>query len=365
MAIRVGRWDCTVCGTKGNLGPETRCHNCGSPRPENVRFYLPTDAEIVEDEVRLEEAKAGPDWICGHCSNQNKHVHLICQSCGNPRDEKSEDVDLQVREYKTGEVPEESFERERTIHPLEKARQQRAVPKRKHPLRWLLLAGLILFGGYLFLRSVPRQVDANIDQFKWERTLQVLHNEAVQHEDWSHPANAFDVSSFRAIHHYDQVLRGYETRTRTVQVPVGEERYVCGQRDRGNGYFEDVYCSRTIYENRQENYEEPIYEQVPVFQTKYRYKVMEWVARAENLLHSSADDQKPQWPSVPSVKSGRNWKNGDRTEKYYILIRENNGSQHLEQISYDLWKGLSPGETVKIKKAYLFGWYFGLVDNGW
>ena len=47
MAIRVGRWDCFVCGHKGNLGPETHCTNCGSSRPKDVVFYLPDDAKVI------------------------------------------------------------------------------------------------------------------------------------------------------------------------------------------------------------------------------------------------------------------------------------------------------------------------------
>ena len=63
----------------------------------------------------------------------------------------------------------------------------------------------------------------------------------------------------------------YETRTRTVKVKEGEERYVSGQRDKGNGYFEDVYSTRPVYEDREEEYRD-----VPVYQTKYLYTVYEW-----------------------------------------------------------------------------------------
>ncbi|MCB0838989.1 MAG: zinc finger Ran-binding domain-containing family 2 protein, partial [Bacteroidetes bacterium] len=89
MAVRVGRWDCDVCGHIGNYGPHTKCASCGASRPANVKFYLPKDAEIVTDKEQLKEARAGVDWICGHCYSQNKAKDTVCNSCGNPRDESS------------------------------------------------------------------------------------------------------------------------------------------------------------------------------------------------------------------------------------------------------------------------------------
>ncbi|MDX1906889.1 MAG: zinc finger protein [Bacteroidia bacterium] len=360
MAIRVGRWDCHTCGTTGILGPETRCTNCGAPRPRDVKFYLPEDAEIVQDAQQEAEALRGADWICGHCHGQNKAADSTCNACGNPRDESSEDVALEERTYTTREIPRTSFERSRTLHPLE---QQAQAPPRRNPiLRNLLVAALVVVGAVVLLRSFPRTVQVEVTGFRWERSVQMMHYEAVAREAWDLPAGAFEVQSERAIRDYRQVLRGYETRTRTVQVQTGSERYVCGQRDRGNGYFEDVYCNRPIYENRQETYQEPVYDQVPVYGTRYRFKVMDWIAKPEYLLTAAGQDHTAVWPASPPQRDPKNWREGEKKEAYFITVRQPNGKLHEEKVGPRYWEHLAAGSKIPAKVSFLFDMWYGLSD---
>lgn len=362
MAVRVGRWDCTTCGTKGIYGPETRCPNCGAARPEDVRFYLPSEAELVTDEARLREARAGVDWICGHCRTQNKAADTRCVSCDNPRDDISEDVALTERTYGLDEVPTDSFAPKRTLHPDEIAARQ---PRRRtSPLRWLLYAALVVLVGYVLLRAFPRSITVTIADFAWERQIQMLHHEAVSQEAWQVPSGAFEVESFRAVREYKQVLRGYETRTRTVQVKVGEERYVCGQIDKGNGYFVDKYCTRPIYENREETYEAPVYDQVPVYDTKYRFKVMKWVAHERNLLKASGQDHQPRWPDLSRYAGQSDWKEGSRQGTYTVIVREDDGDIHREVVGPRFWEGLQAGQGLRAKRSWLFDMYYGLDEPG-
>ena len=362
MAVRVGRWDCTSCGTKGIYGPETRCPNCGAPRPQDVRFYLPDDAEVLADAESLRKAQAGADWICGHCRTQNKATETRCHACDNPRDDSSEDVALEERTYGLDEVPTDSFAPKRTLHPDEVA--ARRPPRRRSPFRWVLFAGLALLAGYLLLRTFPRTITVTVEQFAWERQIQMLHHEAVQKEAWSVPSGAFEVSSFQAVRSYNKVLRGYETRTRTVRVQVGEERYVCGKIDKGNGYFVDKYCTRPVYENRQETYEEPIYDQVPVYDTKYRFKVMEWVTHEKNLLKTSGKDHEARWPDLTRYQGQRDWKEGPKAATYSIVVREDDGDTHRETVGPRFWEGLSQGQGLRAKRSWLFDMYYGLDEPG-
>ncbi|MEL6132280.1 MAG: Ran-binding zinc finger domain-containing protein [Bacteroidota bacterium] len=326
MGTYVGRWDCPTCGHKGNLGPQTRCPNCGASRPQNVRFYLPGDAEKVTDDQRLQEAQAGVDWICGHCNSQNKAKDTECFSCGNPRDESSQDVDLQERVYDQGEVPTESFQPQRTRHPLEDA--QKRAPKKRNPMRGVLLLLLILGGGFFFLRSVPKTIEVTVTSFSWERSIALEHKEPTAQESWNLPSGAFDVRKSREIRSYKQVLRGYETRTRQKKVQTGTRRYVCGKIDKGNGYFVDKYCTEPVYEYRDETYQAPVYDQVPVYDTKYYYKIMAWVRKGD--LKEAQQDHHAYWPKNPYTQDNK-WREHGRAEAYYIVVQEDNGETHHEK----------------------------------
>lgn len=372
MAIRVGRWDCTTCGHVRNLGPETRCVACSAPRPPGVKFYLATDAEIVQDEKRLREAKAGTDWICGHCEAQNKAADTTCYSCGNLRDAESEDVDLESRVYHGDSVPKTSEQPEDRAGERYRREHQALTQKPKSsPVRTWLTIGLVLVGlfmaGNFFLRSFPKDINVEIQGFAWERIIQFEHYEPVDHEDWDTPRNAFDVSSFRAIHHYDKVFRGYETRTRTVQVQVGEDSYVCGQRDMGNGYFEDVYCTRPVYESRDEQYEVKVYDDVPVYATKYRYKLMEWTRQKHNRLAASGKDHEPRWPNAPAAASREpdKWREGPKEETYEVIVREDDGDVHKHVVNAAFWTKCAPGAKLKASKSRIFDQYYGLTETNY
>ena len=57
--ILVGKWDCKSCGTKGADGESYQCHNCGTRRPPDVKFYLDnTDIREANDK------NENPDWSC-------------------------------------------------------------------------------------------------------------------------------------------------------------------------------------------------------------------------------------------------------------------------------------------------------------
>ena len=365
MAVQVGRWDCPVCGTKKILGPETRCPNCNSPRPVNVKFYLTNDAETVTDRSRLREAKAGVDWICGHCQAHNKAKVLICHSCGNPKDNLSEDVDLAVKEYGLDEIPDSGTRPEDIAG--ETYRQARTHPgyARKRPKGLLAkILSVPAFAAVLFflLRTFPATIDVEVVNHRWERSIQFQHYEQVRKEEWNVPSSATNVESFRAVHHYDQVYVRTETRYKTVREQVGTERYVCGKRDLGNGYFEDKYCDKPIYESRQEPYQHDVYKDVPVYKTKYRFNIMEWVASPAYLKKLEEENQSPRWPEIPGTDT-KNWKEGQRTSTYYLWVKEDDGDEHLEKVSEAWFNRYAKGATLSAKRSRLMDIWYGLDEE--
>lgn len=337
MAIRVGRWDCSTCGHKGNYGPHTRCKNCGAPRPKDVKFYLPEQEEIVKDEVRLKEAREGPDWHCGHCGNSNKARLSTCSSCGNARDLQSGDTVYEVRRLPNNPPPDNNT----------------ASPRK--PGRTFLkligtVLGLILVCTFTTIACRKTQ-PVPVEGFRWERQTEMENYTWVTHESWDYPNDGELLASFEAIHHYDHVYVRTETRTREVQIKVGETEYVCGQRDLGNGYFEDEYCSAPIYETQTESYQEDIYEDIPVYQTKYRYRIMEWIY--DHTIKATGNDHIPVWPTEPHPGAESSWREGLKHEKFWVILTKDE-MHYEEEVPFSFWQDLKPGEDVPVVT------YFGI-----
>lgn len=359
MAVYVALWDCPSCGNKGNMGPLTHCAGCGSSRPPDVQFYLPDNPMVVENEEELQKIAAGVDWICGHCQGQNKAWDKVCRSCANPRDEESKDVALKEVEYSLEEVPTTG---QVPRKPNENELAHLNVGKTKPYQRNLLfIAAFFLLIGIVYLFTATTSGKVRVDSFEWERVMDLEHNEIVQKEDWSAPPKAFDVKNYQAIHHYNQVLIGYVTRTRTVQVPAGTRRYVCGRTSTGNGYFRDKYCTETIYKDKQESYQDPQYQSVPVYQTKYNYRIYEWVKKEP--IKASAKNQQAQWPTSSYLQQVNEWREGNKVAHYWVFIKDNKGLTHKEEVPLSLWQTLKPNAEMDARVRWWNGKYVELEST--
>ena len=345
MAVREGRWDCQYCGARGNLGRHKSCKNCGRSRPEGTKFYLPDDEAIVEDEELLKQAAAGPDWVCAFCGTSNGAARVTCRSCG--ADREADSHQQEVKEYAPGEAPTTG---DMTVEDQPPVPEQAKAPARdRRPLIILVgvvaLAVLCLGVATAFLIFGGREASATVSGFEWGRTVDVEAYQTVQEEDWSVPAGGRIQSERQEIHHYDEILDHYETRQREVQeqVQVGTETYVCGQRDLGNGFFEDVQCERPVYEtqSRTETYEEPIYRQEPVYQTLYVYDIDKWIV--DRTDEASGNDHSPFWPRA---ELGSDEREGEKSEVYVIFFTDEDGETHRWETTLASWQGYEMGQEV-------------------
>lgn len=349
MAIREGHWDCQYCGTIGNLGRHKACTNCGRSRPDGTKFYLADEAEIVDK--RLEsQAQLGPDWICEFCGTSNAANITICGSCGAPR-EGSSPVQ-QVKEYAPGEAPttgDMTFEEEPNEGKGE--RVEPAASKSSSKIVIFAIAGAILLlclGLDAFLIFAGKDADATVSGFEWQRTQAVEAFQTVTEEDWNVPADGRILSQSQEIHHYDQVIDHYETLERVVdeQVQVGVETYVCGQRDLGNGFFEDIECEQPVYETQShtESYEEAIYRDDPIFQTLYFYEIDKWIVIRNE--ENGASDHSPFWPRADLSDDERE---GERSEYYVVNFADKDGESHSWEATLSEWQSFEQGQQVKLK----------------
>jgi hypothetical protein len=349
MAVREGRWDCQYCATTGILGRHKACTNCGRSRPEGTKFYLPKEGEEVAEQKLVQQAKIGPDWVCEFCGSSNPANVSVCGSCHAPRETVS--PQQAVKEYAVGEAP-QSGDMDLSTPP---ERPTTTTPKKSKAgpaigvvgvAAGLLFLCLCIVVGYLVFGS--RDAQATVSGFSWQRTVAVESFQTVTEEDWEVPAGGRILSQQEEIHHYDQVLDHYETRSRQVseQVQVGERTYVCGQRDLGNGFFEDIECTDPVYEtqSRTETYEEPIYIDVPVYQTKYTYEIDKWVVVRTEEAGSS--DHAAFWPETNLTGDERE---GERTEIYTVFFTDEDGKQYDLEMTENEWLGFETGQGVTLK----------------
>ncbi|MFK7805477.1 MAG: Ran-binding zinc finger domain-containing protein [Anaerolineae bacterium] len=347
MAIREGRWDCQYCSSKGVLGRHKACPVCTAPRERGTKFYLPQDAQVIEDSDLLGYAKMGPDWICAYCNTNNPAKNRHCSSCTNLREEDS--GAQAVKDYKLGMAPtsgDMTFEEEEAEPEPVAATPQ---PKNRTPL--LIGVGLVVLACIALAWFATRTTNttAELQGYEWERTVEIQTLTTVTETGWDLPADGFLISESEEIRSYDDVIVGYTEEARQVseEVYVGERTYVCGQRDLGNGFFEDIECSESIYDTEYSTvYDEvPIYEQVPVYDTEYTYEVDKWVTtRTESLTGS---DQNSEWPQYVLESNERE---GPRTEDYVAIFLDENGRTHrLEVPSFSQFSSFSNNQTYELE----------------
>jgi ribosomal protein L37E len=347
MAIKVGRWDCPVCGHKGNLGPQTHCESCGSPRSPHVQFYLPDDAEEVKLKEKLIAAKAGADWECEYCGAENRAMAKVCHSCGNPRD-----LTEKQRTEKTIQIAAEPID-----HPSVPIPEP---PADKQGSGWWWKAALILIAiavglYYLVFKTHDEQVE--VIRMRWERKTNLQHYTWVEESAWELPAKAQLIRKERAIHHTNQVPNGSVTKTRTVEVQTGTKKVKVGVKDLGNGYFEDIYEERPVYSKKKETYQETVYKDVPVFQTLYHFKIQRW--KDEKPLQRQGEGNEPQNPK-PKFADPENWKLGETKGYYWLTFRTANNkidSLVASEDRFETWRKISVGQKTTVEKSAL-GVYF-------
>lgn len=377
MSIKVGRWDCGSCGHKMILGPETQCPKCDSSRPKNVKFYLPTNAEIVKNKEELKKAKAGADWVCSSCGTHNKNWESTCNNCTNPRKiAVGEDTELETKfhDFDAPEEEQDEFAKHYQRSPYNDWRQYGYVRlyngnENTYPafirilIKKIRTIGMLVLGGIAMLVSfvLKQDIDVKVEQVKWERTISYEEFREVEEEAWELPKNGQLIEEFQAVHHTDKQLQGYETKTRTVKVYVGTEQYVCGTTDLGNGYFEDVFCNRDIYENRQEEYEAPIYVGIPVYKTKYKYTIFRW--KKAEPLKTEGLNKTPRWADRSIFSQSQSYRETGTNEEYFITVIGPKGKRWQHQLTYDYWKSIKIGTKVKAEKYRLWGSYIGLKEG--
>jgi hypothetical protein len=333
------------------------CAGCGARRGADVEFFLDDDARPLTDEALLREAEDGPDWLCESCGGSNRFNVRACQTCGAP---------VGGSTFREVTVTNSNAARATDVA-ASAARLPGLTPS--YTLLGIIAAGLLLLFALLILggggtaqralvpgvdprHSISRQIELAVERAEWKRSVVVEEYREVVAEDWegSVPPDARVISRRQDVHHHDRVKVGSHvvqehytervrvgsrtvTETYTDREHSGTERYQCGTRNRGNGYFETVYCTRPVYRTvtktrsklvddyqtvtRSRDKTVDDYKDVPVYREKIKYSVKRWVPA--DTLAAGGTDLSPRWPEV---LAGETKREGQRSESYRVFLRD-------------------------------------------
>lgn len=361
-----GLWDCRYCESKGIKGSVRECPNCGRPRDDNTKFYLPSNISYVPED-KAKNLNRNPDWLCVYCNSLNSDSDNVCKSCGSNRNSENPDYfSMKRKPHQSMEksVKSDIFSSANTFEDSSDfARDNNTLNsivistsnffKKSWKYFLITILSISLLTGLIYL-LIPKNEEITITSFSWERSISIEKFQTVEENGWVLPSEARLQYTRQEIYTYEQIFDHYETRSRQVEKQriSHYEDYVSGYRDLGNGYFEEIIAQRPVYETYYETeyYQEPVYRSEPVYKTKYYYEIDKWLF--DRSLNTSGSDQNPYWHEIPDLPKTE--RVGKKSEKYYIIGFNKKEKEKKISLPYETWKELKTDQTVKLKVS-VFG----------
>jgi hypothetical protein len=195
----------------------------------------------------------------------------------------------------------------------------------------------------------------------WKWIISVERLETFTQTGPAVPPDGRLLNQTQVIDHYEQVLDHYETITTQIpeQVQVGVQTYVCGQRDLGNGFFEDIECTQPIYETRYrtETTQQPVYRNDPVYVTQYTYEIDQWIYNRYHGTTGSREEQ-PYWPVITLAENERE---GGRLQQYEVHFIDAAGNVYRWMTNEEEWRTYTIGDVYRLE-VNNFGTIFQILD---
>lgn len=354
-------WDCRTCKTT-NPGRSKVCSNCGKPlereefhdkdsRPttinDSIEYQrLASDTEnqrftrkVPEPEYQslLAKAKAGPDWECKFCGSHQQRGNGECATCGANEnfsngkskfsDEREPPYEEERRETPPS-APSEEFIRERQSEKKEKERRRQSRERRNSTL--LFGGGMIGLGALIALIVwvfTPKYLDGKISDVYFQHVAHVERRVTEVEHGFDAPSDAFDVEKDgKKIHHTQKVQHGwdYPLVPETVQdppycytTPIEKKDGNCVPQKNGFKKCQkittggDKKCDpRSHIEKKPKK--TPHYDDEPVWQTWYSWKVHKWVFNRSIPVTGHTNDV--SWPTDADIALNSN-NNPDEPER--------------------------------------------------
>jgi hypothetical protein len=210
----------------------------------------------------------------------------------------------------------------------------------------VFVVGIIALAFYL---TRTHEAQLTVTGVHWERSIEVEELQTLTEQAWENelPSDARPISRRREFHHNDKIQTGTRKvdETYTERVQTGTKRVKVGTKNRGNGYFEDVYKDEPVYENRKRTrtVDEPVYRNEPVYKNRVTYQVDRW--KTVRTERAQKDDNSPVWPAV---STGPKRRAGRRAEKYLVLLRDSqSGETYEREVAEGEFVRFVPGSTCR------------------
>ncbi|MCB2178698.1 zinc ribbon domain-containing protein [bacterium] len=314
------QWECPNCGTI-NPGPVKVCQGCGAPQPENVEFQQASSQQLITDEKKLTQAKAGADIHCPYCGTRNPAGATTCSQC---RAELSQgqkrDAGRVVGAFSEGEVatiqcphcgaenPETASRCAQCGGSLKQAAPQKAMPDTASPQaakpgsgrNVLIVLGVIAILAcaaiyFIFLRTTA--TTGTVTGLDWERSYVLEQIVPVEYEAW-----------YADIPADGEVVSCEQEEYERVNEPVDGSQEICGTPysvDTGSGFAEVVQdCEYIVYEDY------------------CTYTLMEW--GAVDTVSVTGSGLNAAWPN-PSLAADQRLGEGAET---YLITFESDGDEY-------------------------------------
>ena len=348
--IVMGYWDCPICGNKEIRGDVTSCPSCGRARGD-VQFYLKgyaegetvsVDAAENMDAVSKEEAEAlgdSPDWYCSFCNSLNSDNADTCGNCGASRADSEANYFDMLQKKKEKEAAE-----------LAAQPHTAALRKSNRSRLFIIIAAVVLaIVGLVVWLNARKTGDWEVTGLNWVRNVQVEENRLVDESSWStYPSDAEQVTSRKEIRTYTQQPAGSHEETYYVDVYDHDEIVGYDQRDTGTGGIELVPITERVYRKEARTRTVIDYVSVPVWDTRYYYKVWRWMP--SRTASASGSDHETAWPQLNLAENEREAKDNSRSEVYRITVRSARDANDVATWRLDEanWMKISTGEVIRI-----------------
>lgn len=330
-------WKCSSCGMDVPDAKEfPRCPTCGNPKDDSdetrIKYEVGKKTEHIKEGLNL----TVEHWTCEYCDTETPVTESKCSSCGHPRYEEKVTQTSTNNYFEYPKVENKVYRNERVYSSSSKSWWK--------PLA--IVGGVALFAWliwFFFIATIEKT--GQISDKSWSRSVTIEDYAERQREAWEGqvPSDGKVYDTYEDVYEYKKVFDHTEIKTKTVV--VGQEEYVCGTIDNGDGTFEDKMCTRDITEEQE--YTEDVYRDEPVYKTKCKYTIWEWEYDRKELTYGSVSQNtgNPYWYAVTASDE----RDAGRSSEYLIHISTEDGRTYDDEHTQAEWEQFIINQKVTIK----------------